>query len=159
MISDQHAHAKWDCCWLVGHLPDRRPPKYRMVVSKRETDSWPGAVRAKLMVGMYSTIWLTTFSFFMMRAVDRASMALAPQPFLPSAVNVHSPMALNVHLLTGRSRSSSRSAGACRSEMRIRSIRPMPAGKPPLRRLSCQGGRHSKAWQLLGRCSQRPPMR
>ena len=50
-----------------------------MVVSKSEM--LPTAL-PKSIFGMKSRIWLTTFSFPMTNAVDKASTALAPQPLL-----------------------------------------------------------------------------
>jgi hypothetical protein len=52
-----------------------------MVVSKREI--WePGTGAPKSIVPMKSKIVLATSAFSMTSAVEKASMALAPQPFL-----------------------------------------------------------------------------
>lgn len=60
-------------------LPDTRPPRYRMVVSNKDTSV---VVVLKLISGMYSRICSTTSHLPMTSAVLNASTALAPQPFL-----------------------------------------------------------------------------
>lgn len=59
-----------------------------MVVSKRETSV---AVWLQSMLGTYEMIWFTMSAWPMTRAVVRASMAVAPQPFLSQwSENAHS---------------------------------------------------------------------
>lgn len=54
------------------------PPKYRMLLSKTETDSFSFLVVVKSIVGTKSKICSTVCFSPMMMAVDRVSIAVTP---------------------------------------------------------------------------------
>lgn len=64
---------------MLGGVPEIKPPRYRIVVSNSETSS---SVLSKSMVCTCSRMTSTISHLPMISAVLRASMAVAPHPFL-----------------------------------------------------------------------------
>ncbi len=76
----------WRVVVVKRCLPDRRPPRYLMVVSNRDTSV---LVVLKSTVWTCLRIWSTTSHFSITSAVLKASTALAPQPFLGGNAGQH----------------------------------------------------------------------